>query len=110
MAVIIANELADEVAFSGLVTTRLEGGLKNTLAKKVEYTFLNKKKAVDFFALFRLREFVKKNKVNTIHAHSSSYFFAVLLKISYQYNCEFPLYPNAASPSLKLFKLLLLCQ
>ena len=82
MAVTIANELADEVAFSGLVTTRLEGGLKNTLAKKVEYTFLNKKKAVDFFALFRLRDFVKKNQVNTIHAHSSSYFFAVLLKLT----------------------------
>ncbi|UGS24221.1 glycosyltransferase [Flavobacterium channae] len=82
MAVTIANELADEVAFSGLVTTRLEGGLKNTLAKRVEYTFLNKKKAVDFFALLRLRDFVKKNKVNTIHAHSSSCFFAVLLKLT----------------------------
>ena len=63
MAVTIANELADEVAFSGLVATRLEGGLKNTLAKKVEYTFLNKKKAVDIIALFRLRDFVKKNQV-----------------------------------------------
>jgi glycosyltransferase involved in cell wall biosynthesis len=82
MAVTIANELADEVAFSGLVVTRLEGGLKNTLAKKVEYTFLNKKNAVDFIALFRLRDFVKKNKVNTIHAHGSSYFFAVLLKLT----------------------------
>ena len=82
MAVTIANELADKVAFSGLVATRLEGGLKNTLANKVEYTFLNKKKAVDIIALFRLRDFVKKNQVNTIHAHSSSYFFAVLLKLT----------------------------
>lgn len=82
MAVTIANELADEVAFSGLVATRLEGGLKNTLAKKVEYTFLNKKEAVDIIALFCLRDFVKKNQVNTIHAHGSSYFFAVLLKLT----------------------------
>ena len=89
MAVTIANELADEVAFSGLVTTRLEGGLKNTLAKKVEYTFLNKMKALDFSALFCLRDFVKKNKVNTIHAHGSSYFFAVLLKLT--------------TPSVKIF-------
>ena len=82
MAVTIANGLANEVTFSGLVTTRLEGGLKNTLAKKVEYTFLNKMKTVDFSALFCLRDFVKKNNVNTIHAHGSSYFFAVLLKLT----------------------------
>ena len=82
MAVTIANGLANEVTFSGLVATRLEGGLKNTLAKKVEYTFLNKMKAVDFSALFCLRDFVKKNNVNTIHAHGSSYFFAVLLKLT----------------------------
>ena len=82
MAVTIANGLANEVTFSGLVATRLEGGLKNTLAKKVEYTFLNKMKALDFSALFCLRDFVKKNKVNTIHAHGSSYFFAVLLKLT----------------------------
>ena len=82
MAVTIANGLANEVTFSGLVATRLEGGLKNTLAKKVEYTFLNKMKAVDFSALFCLRDFVKKNNVNIIHAHGSSYFLAVLLKLT----------------------------
>ncbi|MQP24778.1 glycosyltransferase [Flavobacterium sp. LMO8] len=82
MAVTIANGLAEEVAFSGLVATRKEGGLKNTINQKVVYTFLNKKQAIDFAALFSLRIFVKKNNVNTIHAHGSSYFFAVLLKLS----------------------------
>lgn len=82
MAVTIANGLANEVAFSGLVVTRLEGGLKKTIDKKVGYTFLNKKKAIDICALHRLRTFVKTNKVNTIHAHGSSYFFAVLLKLT----------------------------
>ncbi|MCW1147828.1 glycosyltransferase [Flavobacterium lacisediminis] len=82
MAVTIANRLAEEVAFSGLVVTRLEGGLKNTINKKVGYAFVNKMKAIDFSALFRLRTFIKTNKVNTVHAHGSSYFFAVLLKLT----------------------------
>ena len=82
MAVTIANGLLDEVGYSGLVTTRLEGGLRTTINQKVGYAFLNKKKAIDFSALLRLRTFVKINKVNTIHAHGSSYFFAVLLKLT----------------------------
>ena len=42
MAVTIANGLTEQVAFSGLVTTRLEGGLKSTINEKVGYAFLNK--------------------------------------------------------------------
>lgn len=82
MAVTIANGLLEEVGYSGLVTTRLEGGLGNTINQKVGYAFLNKKKAIDFSALLRMRTFVKINKVNTIHAHGSSYFFAALLKMT----------------------------
>ncbi len=81
MAVTIANGLADEVAFSGLVVTRLEGGLQPTIDSKVGYLFLNKKRAIDFGALFRLKSFVDKHQVKIIHAHGSSYFFAVLLKL-----------------------------
>ena len=82
MAVTIANGLLEEVGFSGLVTTRLEGGLKTTINEKVGYAFLNKKKAIDIKALTRLRDYIKENKVNTIHAHGSSYFFAALLKMT----------------------------
>lgn len=82
MAVTIANGLAEQVAFSGLVVTRLEGGLKTTINEKVGYAFLNKKKAIDIKALTRLRDYIKENKVNTIHAHGSSYFFAALLKMT----------------------------
>lgn len=82
MAVAIANALAGEVAFSGVVVTRLEGGLKNTINDNVGYTFVNKKKAFDVKALFRLRNYIKINKVNIVHAHGSSYFFAVLLKLT----------------------------
>lgn len=82
MAVTIANGLTEQVAFSGLVTTRLEGGLKFTINEKVGYAFLNKKKAIDIKALIRLRDYIKANKVNTVHAHGSSYFFAALLKMT----------------------------
>lgn len=52
MAVTIANGLTEQVAFSGLVTTRLEGGLKSTINEKVGYAFLNKKKQLTLRHLF----------------------------------------------------------
>lgn len=83
MAVNYANALADEIAFSGLVATRKEGSLVEQLDQKVEYLFLNRKYTFDFAALFRLRKFVKYHKVTLIHAHSSSFFIAVLLRLIY---------------------------
>lgn len=43
MAVTIANGLVDKVTLSGLVVTRLEGGLKSTIYEKVSYAFVDKK-------------------------------------------------------------------
>jgi glycosyltransferase involved in cell wall biosynthesis len=83
MAVNYANALADEIDFSGLVATRKEGSLLNQLNPNVSYLFLNKKNKIDFGALLRFRSFVIKNKVTHIHAHSTSFFFAFLLKLSY---------------------------
>jgi len=51
------------------------------LDSKVNYLFLKKKKTADIAALFRLREFVKIHKVEVVHAHSSSFFLAFLLKL-----------------------------
>lgn len=81
MAVNYANALVDTIEFSGLVTTRKEGALLHQINSNVPYLFLAKKKQVDFGALFRLRSFVSKNKVTHIHAHSTSFFFAFLLKL-----------------------------
>lgn len=81
MAVNYANILADEIEFSGLVATRKEGTLFNQINPKVSYLFLNKKRQFDLRALFRLRSFVLKNKVTHIHAHSTSFFLAFLLKL-----------------------------
>jgi glycosyltransferase involved in cell wall biosynthesis len=83
MAVNYANALVDKIDFSGLVVTRKEGALRNQLSKKVAYLFLNKKKAIDSKALFKLRHYVVQNQVTHIHAHSTSFFMAFLLKITY---------------------------
>lgn len=83
MAVNYANALAGKVPFSGLVVTRAEGGLKAQLDSKVNYLFLNKKAILDVRAVLRLRNYLKTNRVAIIHAHSSSFFLAVVVKIIY---------------------------
>ena len=81
MAVNYANALADRIDFSGLVATRKEGPLLNQVNNKVSYLYLNKKGTIDWKALFRLRRFVIDNKVAIVHAHSTSFFLAFLLKL-----------------------------
>lgn len=83
MAVSFANSLSSRIEFSGLVVTRREGNLKNTIKKEVDYLFLKKKHRFDLIAVFRLRNYCKKNNVGIIQAHSSSYFIACLVKIIY---------------------------
>ncbi|WP_163400264.1 glycosyltransferase [Flavobacterium fluviatile] len=83
MAVNYANALAKKIEFSGLVATRKEGVLKNQIDSKVSYVFLDKKKSIDLKAVFKLRKFIKNNKVDIVHAHSSSFFIAVLVKFTF---------------------------
>jgi glycosyltransferase involved in cell wall biosynthesis len=82
MAVNYANTLVDAIDFSGLVVTRKEGQLLNQVNNKVSYLYLNKIGTIDLNALYRLRKFVIKNKVEIVHAHSTSFFLAFLLKLS----------------------------
>jgi glycosyltransferase involved in cell wall biosynthesis len=82
MAINYANKLAEKIEFSGLVATRREGLLLSQIDSTVSYLFLNKKYVIDFKAIFILRNYIVKNKVTIIHAHSSSFFLAVLLKFT----------------------------
>lgn len=82
MAVNYANALADEIDFSGLVATRKEGNLKKQLVEKTNYLFLNKKSTLDVQAIFKLRKYIVKNQIQIIQAHSSSFFLAVLVKLT----------------------------
>lgn len=81
MAVNIANGLTNEGVESHICTTRLEGKLKSKISYEVGYLYLNKKRIIDFKALKFLYHYIKKNKIQTIHAHSSSYFYGVLIKL-----------------------------
>jgi glycosyltransferase involved in cell wall biosynthesis len=83
VAVNYANALVNYVSFSGIVATRKEGALLSEINSKVSYLFLNKKKKIDFGAIFRLKKYVKENSITLIHAHSSSFLLAFLLKIIY---------------------------
>jgi hypothetical protein len=82
MAVNYANALAKKITFSGLVTTRKEGVLKNQIDSQVPYLFLEKQNSIDRKAVFKLRKFIKNNNIEIIHAHSSSFFIAVLVKLT----------------------------
>jgi glycosyltransferase involved in cell wall biosynthesis len=83
MAVNYANALVTEIEFSGLITTRKEGDLRNQIHDKVNYCFLKKKSSLDFAAAFRLVKYYKTNKIDRVHCHSSSYFTALLAKFLY---------------------------
>lgn len=82
MAVNYANSLASKTGFAALVTTRKEGNLKAQLHEKVNYLFLNKQSAIDFKAVFKLRNFCKKYQITHLHAHSTSFFTAFLVKLA----------------------------
>lgn len=80
MAVNLANALSVKIEASFLCATRKEGLLKKSVSDDVEYVFLNKKNVIDFKAIKRLNSFVKRNKIEIIHAHSTSFFLATLIK------------------------------
>lgn len=82
MAVNYANALIKYIDASYLCCTRIEGLLKPELSPEVGYLFLEKKSILDLGAFKELRQFVKENKINIIHAHSSSWFLALLVKLS----------------------------
>ncbi len=80
MAINLANSLAGHVEVSYLCSTRREGILKKELKKEVKYLFLNKKSSIDFSAFRKFKNFVLENKIDIIHAHSTSYFLCSLIK------------------------------
>lgn len=82
MAINLTNALQDEQIYAALCSTREEGALKADLNPETPYLFADKKHTLDLTALFRLRKFVKQHQIGTIHAHATSLFFAVLLKMS----------------------------
>ncbi len=66
-----------------LCCTRKEGPLFENITDTSKYCFLNKKKIIDFKALKKLSKFIKKNDISILHAHTTSFFIAVLIKFRF---------------------------
>ncbi len=81
VAVNYANGLTNIIEESHICTTREEGILSKSLNADVGYLFLNRQSIFDISAVLKLRQYVSSNRINIVHAHSTSFFIAVLLKI-----------------------------
>ncbi len=81
MAVTYANALVQRGEEVWLWSTREKGVLKDSIGDKVTYSFLNRKGTVGIKALGKARKEIKKEGIQLIHAHSTSFFFATLLKL-----------------------------
>ena len=81
VSVNLANSLVNRIDKSYLCVTRQEGMLKLSLDNKVGYLFLEKKNTIDLMAINRLNSYVKNQKIDIIHAHSTSFFLATIMRI-----------------------------
>lgn len=81
MAVNYVNALSEKIAFSGIMATRKEGVLKEEIKHINSYTFLERKNKFDVNAIFLASKYIRNNKIEIVHSHSSSYFFGVLVKL-----------------------------
>ncbi|NQY28900.1 MAG: glycosyltransferase [Flavobacteriaceae bacterium] len=75
------NKQQDVEAY--LCVTRMEGPLKENIEKRDNYIFLRKKYSIDIGALTRLYSFIKRNDIKIIHAHTTSFFIAVFIKLKF---------------------------
>lgn len=83
MAVNYANALTDTIEFSGLMVTRSEGTLKKEINPKVNYCFLKRNRRFDLNAVLKAQQFCVTNRITLIHAHGSSFFISVMIKLIY---------------------------
>lgn len=82
MAINYFKVLKKHTENSLLVVTREKGLLAEGISNDPGFYFLEKKNTFDLKALWRFKNILKKNKIDIVHAHGTSWFFAVLCKIS----------------------------
>ena len=86
VALNLANDLNDEPGFqSFLVCTREEGPLNERIKPGVTYLFLGKKRQLDIAAIWKLHKFIRRNRINIVHAHSTSFYYPALLKVLHRF-------------------------
>ena len=81
VAVNLCNTLAEQDHQVHLCATRQLGPLLEFVSDKIACFTINKKHILDLPAFWRLRTYVKQQRIQIIHAHSSSYLWAVLIKL-----------------------------
>jgi glycosyltransferase involved in cell wall biosynthesis len=81
MSVNISNALKDAGHDVVLCASREKGPLEKFVDKGIMVVTLQKKNTFDIIAFIRLLLFVKRNKIELIHAHSSSVIWAVAIKL-----------------------------
>ena len=67
---------------SYIVVSREEGLLADQIRNNPAYSFIKKSNALDFSAFYKMKKIIAENKIDIIQAHGSSWFWAVLCKIS----------------------------
>ncbi|MGB3590259.1 MAG: glycosyltransferase [Nonlabens sp.] len=83
LAVNLANVLAGVVDESHLIATRTGGDLQQSIGNSVKYCCLDRQSTVDGKAFKAFSNYIKKHNIQVVHAHSSSYFFAVITRMFY---------------------------
>jgi glycosyltransferase involved in cell wall biosynthesis len=81
MAVNISNVLSKEGIPNKLLVSRKGGGLQNQIENPANLSFLNKTNFFDLVAFGRLVRSIKDFNPTVVHAHSSSIYWAVLVKL-----------------------------
>ncbi|MDO7172706.1 glycosyltransferase [Mariniflexile sp. AS56] len=81
VAVNMANALSTKIEGSYLCVTRAEGLLKDSINESVNFLFLGKKSTIDLKSILTFSNYVKAEKIDIIHAHSSSFFLATIIKM-----------------------------
>lgn len=77
-----ANAISENENYNSYIcTTRASGPLINMLNKNVKILNLNKTSFIDLRAIYKLITYIKKNNINILHAHSSTFFIASIVKL-----------------------------
>lgn len=77
-----ANSLLKYGVESHICISREKGILEEEILDGVKTHFLKKRSVLDIIALYRLIKIIKEYNINIVQAHGSSWFFAVIAKLS----------------------------
>jgi glycosyltransferase involved in cell wall biosynthesis len=81
MAVAYANELAARGHHAHLCATRDEGPLRDRIAPDVGFLALHRRRRLDLGAIRRLARYLRRERIDIVHAHSTSILTAVLARL-----------------------------